>query len=446
MAFNESGTFNRIYNWTADDGNGINIEASRMDTEDDGFATGLSNCITKDGRTTITANIPFNSKKITGLANGSARTDSIALGQVQDNSFGTLGTLGGSADTYTASPSPSITAYATGMEFNLKVNADNTGASTLNISAIAAKDIKKYDGAGSKVDLEAGDLQQDQYYKVIYDGTDFVVLNPDKPYINLTNNPATTTALGATLLPKPITIANNSTDSEHDIDFGAGVMQFDDGSGQAATSALTKQFDSTFALGNNAGGMVSGESLPVDGFVYVFAISTADGTLTDIIGTTTRDGSTISGDSVVSANSLTKKQYIGALPTDASNNILAGKWFVSKDEYSFTYSTIVRSLTKTAPLATTLTDVTLAAPPNSNARISHSIQSSSANNLMYIYCSEKDVGNEFTSLISRDVSNLDDIDGGTEFIRVDSSSNFQYRASSTNGTYIVDTMGWEEKY
>ena len=179
MPRNGSGTFNRIYNWTTDAGNGIDIEASRMDGEFDGLATGLSNSIAKDGQTTITANIPFNSKKITGLANGSARTDSIALGQVQDNSFGTLGTLGGSADTYTATPSPAITAYATGSEFNLKVNVDNTGASTLNVSAVAAKNIKKYDGAGSKIDLGAGDLQQDQYYKVIYDGTDFILLNPE---------------------------------------------------------------------------------------------------------------------------------------------------------------------------------------------------------------------------------------------------------------------------
>jgi len=178
MAFNGSGTFNRIYNWTTDAGNGINIEPSRMDGEDNSFATGLSNCITKDGQTTITANIPFNSKKITGLANGSARTDSIALGQVQDNSYGTLGTLGGSANTYTASPSPAITAYVAGMEFNFKVNATNTGASTLNISGLGAKNIKKY-SAGSKVNIEAGDLQENKYNKVIFDGTDYMLLNPE---------------------------------------------------------------------------------------------------------------------------------------------------------------------------------------------------------------------------------------------------------------------------
>jgi len=187
MAFNGSGTFERLYNWVTDLGNSVNITASRMDGEMDGMATGLSNCITKDGQTTITANIPMNSKKLTGLTNGSARTDSIALGQVQDGTYTTLGTAGGSADTYTATPSPAITAYATGSRFNIKINADNTGASTLNISAVGAKNMKKYDGAGAKVDVESGDLQQDQYYDLLYDGTDVVVLNPQKPYIDALN-------------------------------------------------------------------------------------------------------------------------------------------------------------------------------------------------------------------------------------------------------------------
>lgn len=43
----------------------------------DGFATGLSTCITKDGQTTISANIPFNNKRITGLGDASADTDAL---------------------------------------------------------------------------------------------------------------------------------------------------------------------------------------------------------------------------------------------------------------------------------------------------------------------------------------------------------------------------------
>lgn len=187
MPRNGSGTQTRLYNWVSDKANSIAVTASRMDAEMDDMTTSLSNSIAKDGQTTITANIPFNSNKITGLTNGSDRTDSIALGQVQDGAYTTLGTAGGAANAYTASPSPLITAYATGSRYIIKIQADNTGASTLNISGVGAKNIKKYDGAGVKVDVEAGDLQQDQYYDIFYDGTDIVVLNPQAPYINGTN-------------------------------------------------------------------------------------------------------------------------------------------------------------------------------------------------------------------------------------------------------------------
>lgn len=174
MAFNGSGTFNRIYKWVTDLGNSVPVTASRMDEEQDGIAAGLSNCITKDGQTTLSANIPFNSKKITGLGNGSARTDSITLGQVQDSTYTTLGTTGGSANTYTAAPSPVITAYVEGQQFIVKFNAINTGASTLSVSGLTARSLKKYDGSGAKINVEPGDLQL-QYYKIIDDGTDYVV-------------------------------------------------------------------------------------------------------------------------------------------------------------------------------------------------------------------------------------------------------------------------------
>jgi hypothetical protein len=82
MAFNGTGTFVRVHNWVQDKDNNIPITASRVDAEDNGFATGLSTCITKDGQTTVTANIPMNTHKFTSLSVGNARTDSITLGQV----------------------------------------------------------------------------------------------------------------------------------------------------------------------------------------------------------------------------------------------------------------------------------------------------------------------------------------------------------------------------
>lgn len=57
--FNGSGSYLRYFNWANDKANGIDITASRFDTEDGGFATGLSSCIVKDGQQTTTARIPF---------------------------------------------------------------------------------------------------------------------------------------------------------------------------------------------------------------------------------------------------------------------------------------------------------------------------------------------------------------------------------------------------
>ena len=68
MPFNGSGVFQRVRNWVADATAGIKIRSDMHDSEDDGFAAGLTNCITKDGQTLITQNIPFNNKRITGLA------------------------------------------------------------------------------------------------------------------------------------------------------------------------------------------------------------------------------------------------------------------------------------------------------------------------------------------------------------------------------------------
>lgn len=59
MAFNGSGIFERLYNFVNDRDASVPIEAPRMDAELDGIATGLSNCITKDGQTTATAVVPF---------------------------------------------------------------------------------------------------------------------------------------------------------------------------------------------------------------------------------------------------------------------------------------------------------------------------------------------------------------------------------------------------
>lgn len=67
MSFNGSGTFVRLYSWVTEKNAGNPISSSKMDQEMDGMATGLSNCITKDGQTTVTDNIPFSTYRLTGV-------------------------------------------------------------------------------------------------------------------------------------------------------------------------------------------------------------------------------------------------------------------------------------------------------------------------------------------------------------------------------------------
>ena len=163
MAFNGTGTFLRLYSWATDKINSIPITASRVDAEMDGMATGLSNCITKDGQTTISANIPFNSFKATGLGVGTARTDAITVGQVQDNQFLYLGTTSGTADAYTLAPSPAITAYTATQQFTAKISATNlTTTPYLQVSAIAnpasTAVIKKLSATKTEIAVNIGDL------------------------------------------------------------------------------------------------------------------------------------------------------------------------------------------------------------------------------------------------------------------------------------------------
>lgn len=74
--------FVRLYNWVNDAAAVAPISSTKMDAEFDGVATGLTNCVTRDGQTTITANLPMSGFKHTGVANASASNEYAAFGQI----------------------------------------------------------------------------------------------------------------------------------------------------------------------------------------------------------------------------------------------------------------------------------------------------------------------------------------------------------------------------
>lgn len=81
---------------------------------------------------------------------------------------------GGSANTYTATLTPALTAYVAGNEVILKIANSNTGTSTLNVNGLGAKNITLISGAP----LAGGEIISGMAAKFVYDGTNYQLINP----------------------------------------------------------------------------------------------------------------------------------------------------------------------------------------------------------------------------------------------------------------------------
>ena len=83
------------------------------------------------------------------------------------------GTAAGT-DTYTVTLAPVITSYTTRAYYLIKFTNANTGASTINMNTIGAKDLKKEGTAA----LASGDIPAGHVGVLYYDGTNMVLCNP----------------------------------------------------------------------------------------------------------------------------------------------------------------------------------------------------------------------------------------------------------------------------
>lgn len=178
MAWNGTGIFSRIYNWVAERDAGNNIDATKFDSENDNFATGIQNCLTKDGQNSPTSDLPMGGQKHTGVADGSARTHYASVAQAQDSSLIWGGTSGGTANAQTINLTPAIAAYAAGQRFAFIAGATNTGAATLNVNAAGAKNIYSNNAA-----LGGGEIESGKVYSVLYDGTQFQLQGNSSSYV-----------------------------------------------------------------------------------------------------------------------------------------------------------------------------------------------------------------------------------------------------------------------
>ena len=133
-----------------------------------------------------------------------------------------------------------------------------------------------------------------------------------------------------------ITLANGS-DTDHEIAISPFEARSDDDTQDIVVAALTtKDFEVTWAVGDAAGGMESGSSLPTNDLLYIWGIKRSDTGVNDILGSLSNSSPTLPAN-------YDGKILIGAVPTDGSGNIIPdqfttygqgrlGKEFVSAEQ------------------------------------------------------------------------------------------------------------------
>ena len=175
MPFNGSGSFNRIFSWVADRSAGIFITASRMDSDtNDIVASGLGNCLTRDGQGAPSANLPMAGFRHLNVANAQNRNEYQTVAQAQDGGPLWGGTSTGAANIYAITLTPPITAYVAGQVFRFFSHQANTGAAVLSGNGLANKSITKNGGAA----LAPGDIPNAAFIQVGFDGTQFELQSP----------------------------------------------------------------------------------------------------------------------------------------------------------------------------------------------------------------------------------------------------------------------------
>src|SRR5882762_1613859 len=118
------GVYTRFRNWVSDKANSINPQAALFDQEDDGFAGGLNNCVTKDGLNKPSSAMDWNGQNLTGVLNfANTGTVSLVGGKL------TLSAVGVLALTPTSGVPCTITGNGTNIVLALANSTTGSGSS-----------------------------------------------------------------------------------------------------------------------------------------------------------------------------------------------------------------------------------------------------------------------------------------------------------------------------
>jgi len=229
-------------------------------------------------------------------------------------------------------------------------------------------------------------------------------------------------------------ISSTAADADHDITFAAGWMYDSTGAMLIElASAMTKQFDTAWAAGTNAGGLLNG-SLANDTYYAVWLMMKADGTV-DIGADTVAAGVTNL------PAGYTYYRRIQYFVTDGSANILG----FHQDGQYFWLKTNSQDLS-VSDFAATRQSGTVIAPPDSICILYSQAGVTDGTLTYYLITSlyDDDVVPAITINHHRCSASSNPFSQSTILVKVDASSRFGYRASRQNAGvyYRARSLGW----
>ena len=174
----------------------------------------------------------------------------------------------GTATVLTLTPSPAISAYATNQRWAVKFPVNSGLNPTLNVSAKGAKSLKQYDSTGAKV---AAAFVADQIGDVVYDGVDFVLIDPlpsgnaQPGIIGSVRNLRALQGGVATVIP--------FTADEIIVGASLGGLQY-----------RLSNFNKSINLGNTGVGGMDAGAAPANGYIAVYAIFNPTSGVSGLLG------------------------------------------------------------------------------------------------------------------------------------------------------------------
>lgn len=225
----------------------VDIEPDLHDVHATDLKDGINACLKKDGGNTASADIPMGGFTLTNISDAGATTEPASFADLRANRGQYVATVGGTADAITLTPTIAIAAYAAGQRFSFIAGSDNTGAATVAISSLAAKDIKRNDGSNTA--LAAGDIQSGAVVDIEYDGTRFLMLS----------------AVGALLAANNLSDVASTSTARTNLGLGTGDSpQFTAVNiGAASDTTITRTGAGDIAVEGNAIYRAGGTDVPV---------------------------------------------------------------------------------------------------------------------------------------------------------------------------------------